>query len=282
MKKIILSIAIMSIPFLNAQVTSPTPYCLANYDQPVFSVPDAVYSVSLGTLLNNTNARFAFPHYVFYNNLAVPNLAKGTSYPIALKFNVQGSAGYGVWIDYNQNNIFETNEKIIGTSATALPISMGGTTNVTNNITIPPTALVGTTRMRVRIAEDLSTIGNPPNGYYIFPCNQGTTPNDIVDSGETEDYAINITSNLANNNVPEIENMTIYPNPVDNSLTFIQNYFDEVNYKIYNLLGLLIQSGSIYKSENEISVSSLSDGIYFMQLFENEKYLGQKKFIKKD
>ncbi len=186
----LLTIIIMATT-LNAQITNPAPYCVATFDDMEgFPVADAINSVSIGTLTNATNGQYAAPHYVFYNNLAAPSLTKGTSYTLTVKFDVKGGCGYGVWIDYNQNNTFEANEKVAGTtSGNSLDISSN--TTITQSVTIPATATTGNTRMRVRIVED--DYYNMDNNYVIAACNASTSADDVMDWGETEDYVVNIT-----------------------------------------------------------------------------------------
>ena len=72
-------------------------------------------------------------------------------------------------LDYNQNNIFDTAEKIVTKT-----VSTWTTHTVT--FTIPNTALLGNARLRVRISETFE----PP------ACTNAST------WGETEDYLVNI------------------------------------------------------------------------------------------
>lgn len=191
MKKIFFMLSLfMMATTLNAQITNPAPYCNGSFDDmDGFLVDDAINSVSIGTLTNITNAQYAAPHYVFYNNLAAPSLTKGTSYNLTVKFDVKGGCGYGVWIDYNQNNTFETTEKVAGsTSGNSLDITTN--TTITQSVMIPATATSGNTRMRVRIVEDDTY--NMNNNYVIAACNASTSATDVMDWGETEDYIVNI------------------------------------------------------------------------------------------
>ena len=54
------------------QITNPTPYCAAGYDDydGNFAVPHYISNVSLGTL-NNTSGttQYPAPHYAYYNSL---------------------------------------------------------------------------------------------------------------------------------------------------------------------------------------------------------------------
>ena len=199
MKKItVLFIFMFAAFYMKAQTTSPSPYCDAEFDDAIqlgfpLNVPDAIFSVSFGTLNNNTGSQAAFPYYTFYNNLPVPDFTIGNSYTSNIDMDVYGGAGYGIWIDYNHNNIFDANEKV-GGSANILDWLPLGFTTKTDNITIPTTALPGNTRMRIRIVED--------DGYtmsfgpLILPCNVSPLPNDVMDWGETEDYTINLVQNF--------------------------------------------------------------------------------------
>jgi len=84
---------------------------------------------------------------------------------------------FRVWIDYNQDGDFTDNgERVFSSIVTA---GANGTTlpPATGNITVPNTALTGSSRMRVSMQR----------GSYAGPC-------ETFDDGEVEDYTINITS----------------------------------------------------------------------------------------
>lgn len=280
-KRIILiaSIAITNFNLLLSQSTSPAPYCAADFDDAQgFLVEDAINSVSFGTLTNTTNAQFAFPHYVFYNNLPVPNFSKGSQYTLTVKFDVHGGTGYGVWIDYNQNNIFDASEKVGGSTGSAF-LNISSNTTVTHSITIPTSALSGITRMRVRIVEDDAHSGG--TDASVLACNASTSTTDVMDWGETEDYNINITqSSVGINELNDHNNIIIYPNPASTLLTLNQHVSGDLAYNIVDLTGKTIQTGTVNNSEKQIRITSLSEGIYFLQLFNGSEPIGMQKFIK--
>ena len=282
MKKTILLFSLItatSFHFLSAQTTSPVPYCIADFDDAYFNVPDAIKSVSFGTLTNVTDAQYAEPHYVFYNNLAIPNFTKGNSYNLTVIFEVNGGCGYGVWIDFNHDNIFDASEKVSGTPVgTSLDILTS--TTITENITIPVTSITGETRMRVRIVEDDDyTMG--ANGYSIQACNASTSSTDVMDWGETEDYTINIVSTVGVDEISTTNNFIIYPNPTTTILNLSQEISDNIAYKIINITGQEMQLGVINSSEHQINVSQLTEGIYFLQL-SYDNTIVQRKFMKTD
>lgn len=274
----ILALAATSI-HLFAQTTAPAPYCVATFDDDPFLVDDAIKSVAFGTLNNVTNAQYAAPHYVFYNNLAVPNFVKGSSgNTLKVVFDVKGGAGYGIWIDYNQNNVFEPSEKVSGTPI-ATSLDLTSNTTITESLTIPASAATGQTRMRVRIVEDDDfTFG--PNGYAILPCNLSASAFDEMDWGETEDYTINIMAPTGINEVRKLNNLVLYPNPVTNMLSLQQDFKSGMTFRIINILGEELQNGHISNANKQINVSALAEGIYVLQLFDNNEVLGQQRFVK--
>ncbi|MBI3235250.1 MAG: hypothetical protein HYZ42_14645, partial [Bacteroidetes bacterium] len=90
-----------------------------------------------------------------------------------------------VYIDYNQDGTFGTGEKV----AEQVTYTAGGSQyNFSNTFTVPCTALLGTTRMRVINQYNTAATGVP---YTDNPC--GTTPSTTY--GEIEDYTVNITDN---------------------------------------------------------------------------------------
>ncbi len=279
MKKLLPAFAAFIILFnlpIHAQSTNPAPYCDASFDDMdgTFNVADQIKSVSFGTLSNTSNAQYAFPHYVFYNNLSVPNLTIGAAYSFSATFEVHGGAGFGIWIDYNHNNVFEVTEKVAGSIFNAW-MEISDNTMINESITISPIAMAGQTRMRVRIVEDDMYTG--ANGAAISACNASATAEDIMDWGETEDYIVNIISSVGIPTV-EIQNSElVFPNPAISFLNIASK--NSTNYRIVNLTGSLIQSG-IVNSFKQINIETLAHGVYFIQLFENDKTIAVKRFVK--
>jgi len=107
------------------------------------------------------------------------------------------SAGVKVWVDWNQNGIFEDSELATESGST---ITAGSSHTAT--FTVPPTALVGTTRMRVRAVESTTTFG---------PCTSHSW-------GETEDYTFNVIPMPACSEshvvYPDTISVISYPNAV--------------------------------------------------------------------
>jgi hypothetical protein len=135
----------------------------------------SITNVTLNSI-NNTSAKPA--GYSDYTASQVTNLQKGTTYPMSVKLNTDGNntvLAYA-WIDYNQDgDFFDFGEAYDLGSATNT--SNGLTNGSPLSITIPSTALLGTTRMRV-----MTTYNNDSSA-----CDTGF-------DGEVEDYSVVINA----------------------------------------------------------------------------------------
>lgn len=264
MNRFLLSVFTLASGFSFAQTTNPAPYCDASFDDhasddwPPMPVQDAVVNVTFGTLSNNSGGQFAEPHYVFYTNLQAPALQKGNAYPLSLGFEVHGGCGYGVWIDYNHNNQFEANEKIAGTAAgETLELSDNAVVNAT--IMIPETAATGTTRMRVRIVEDDEY--NMAHDFVTAPCNEGTTAEQVMDWGETEDYVVNITAGTVG--------LDEFRHEASLSLNGHSLIVDGVQVKELHLFAMNGQEVRTAATP-ELDLSGLTTGMYLLKVFTAE------------
>ncbi|RYZ49618.1 MAG: T9SS type A sorting domain-containing protein, partial [Sphingobacteriales bacterium] len=136
-------------------------------------------NVSFGSISNNTAASnpVAYPFHTFYQQST--NAVTGTTVPLSVTIGPPGmftAAKVSVWIDFNRDGNFTTDEwQQVGTSITS------GTT-ATINVTIPVTAVTGLTGMRIR-SSSTSQQNAAADAFFSF------------NSGETEDYMVNITQN---------------------------------------------------------------------------------------
>ncbi len=146
---------------------------LANcYCAPVSAGVVCVTRVAIGAINNITGCGTAPNFYDIYPNTITTTLTQGISYPITVTTAV--AADVSVWIDYNQNGTFDASEWVrVGANATTGTVSI-----------IPPfTAVVGTTKMRVRSKTP-------------FTNNNATDACTTFLSGDSEDYFINIASGV--------------------------------------------------------------------------------------
>ncbi|MFN8309728.1 MAG: T9SS type A sorting domain-containing protein [Chitinophagales bacterium] len=261
MKKLFYTFSLLlTVQFIHAQITSPAPYCDATFDDNSFAVDDHISSVQIGNLNNVTNAQFAAPHYVFYNNLTAPTLKADSSYKLYLKFQVSGGCGFGAWIDFNHNNSFEASEKISGTTgADYLDLGVARDSTI---ITIPHNAITGITRMRIRIVED--DLHHGLVGSRELACNPGVVADSIMDWGETEDYNVNI-SGVGPSGVAVVEagQITATPNPFHQELS-IQLEEEASTITITDAIGRICLQQSVSGRSITVSTAMLPSGPYLV------------------
>lgn len=193
------------------------------------------------------------------NTNLTANLSYGTN-------SIQFSAGFAggsykefwrIWIDYNQNGTFESNEMIVsGTS------SSSGT--LTSNFNVPNSALAGPTRMRVSMKYNTSQSSCETFSY-----------------GEVEDYTVIIGSGVAPQGITQgselsSSEMTLYPNPVKYTLNIDLLEATGKDYVIYNVMGQVVGKGTFNET---LDVTSLQSGVYMMEVnTQGEKLM--KRFVK--
>lgn len=100
---------------------------------------------------------------------------------------------------------------------------------------------------------------------------------------ETGSYSFNIIpqSELSNFDYSVLENSNIYPIPAEENITIVINdWLKNVSIKIFDITGKNLISGNLKEKDNNIDISNLSDGVYFVRLkYENEIFI--KRIVKK-
>lgn len=130
---------------------------------------ESVQFANLSNLLSGDNPA----DYQYYNNLTANVIADGTTpYTLTLTPGSAWAQQFRVWIDFNQNGIFEASESVYSTTTST-------TTPVSTTITIPNSAINGITRMRVACRYSSVILDTEACGHTGF--------------GEYEDYNVSIT-----------------------------------------------------------------------------------------
>ncbi|MBM6498300.1 T9SS type A sorting domain-containing protein [Flavobacterium macrobrachii] len=275
-KKLLLAFGFLTSITSFAQSTNPAPYCAAGFKNVApFDLPDRLISnVSFGTLANNSgNTRWPGAAYVFYNNLAIPNIVKGNTTPLTVNYNNNATHRVLAFIDLNKDNDFND------VGETVMDAIFPFNTGTTVNVTIPNTVANGQTRLRVLLyVDDLYTGTNGPNGP-VTPCTNVTingTP-EVLAVGETEDYTINIVSNLSLDDFNQ-DQFSIYPNPSQNVVNIeSKNNLIIESVKIVDLSGKLIIEKN--QNTNQVDIENLSNGMYIVEVA-SEGRIYKKKLIK--
>ncbi len=177
------------------QITSPSPYCAAGYDDMggTFAVDHHISNVTLGTLNNTTGStQYTGAHYAYYNTVTAPNLTKGSSYPLSVTHDGGTTIHFlAVYIDFNHNNDFsDAGERVLQYTINGPSIPNPATATVA----IPATAATGVTRMRVMVFEDDNYTWTLAS-TNATPCTADATG--TFDWGETEDYNVNLVAATA-------------------------------------------------------------------------------------
>ncbi|MFZ1615966.1 MAG: GEVED domain-containing protein, partial [Flavobacteriales bacterium] len=167
-------------------------YCAASAVSANFEV---INNVQFGGIDNPTATTNGYENYTDI----VGEVATGNSYPIT----VENTDGYDtdlvmVWIDLDQSGSFETSEMVYTSEAGVGPY--------TGEIAIPADALLGQTRMRLRLQD--STFNN-----NLTPC--GTHQ-----YGQVQDYTLNITTGVGMQEIGA-EQFGLYPNPNDGNFSVV-------------------------------------------------------------
>jgi hypothetical protein len=167
MNKLLLSLImlLLAASMMLAQDNGERSYCIG------FGLCDGsneyISRVQVGNIDHNTSA-FDCQGYEYFPDQSI-FMSPGFNYPVTVTNGMPNDPGYkcGIWIDWNQNSVFESTESITMTGSP-------GVGPYTANITPPPDALLGQTRMRVRL------------GFFFpfIPCG--------IDmwGGEVEDYPV--------------------------------------------------------------------------------------------
>jgi subtilisin family serine protease/PKD repeat protein len=143
-------------------------YCIPTYTAGS-AEGDYISLVQLGSI-NNATGALPGPYYFYYSDLST-DLIPGNSYAVTVSAGTYGSDNnISVWIDYDQNGVFDPSEKLGNVTLGAMPQTG------TINFTVPAGAVPGITRMRVREVWNVTDM-DPCLGYTY---------------GETEDYNVNI------------------------------------------------------------------------------------------
>ena len=175
-----------------------------------------------------------------------------------------------VWIDLNQDNDFNDVGEMV--ASRAVGISNGIFFDNDNGLSIPATALLGKTRMRVAMKV----------GGFPSPC-------ETFERGEVEDYTVNIVGNISatqayilqNNsklqpantieNRGESHDFTVFPNPSNDEVYIdLKKYENQtVNISISDIAGQIIFHQIVEKASLNplrLDLTLYQNGAYFIAL----------------
>ena len=194
-----------------------------------------------------------------YGNFALP---EGEVIPIGGNFNFSmrsnsdvDGAVLKVWIDLNQDGEFRDDELLMEEEMEEISISQ--------NIFVPETALEGLSRMRV------SYVFTPAAGTNFDACHM---PASIV-LGEVEDYCIQLSPTTNTDDLNAAQEIAVFPNPFNNTVRLSGNFdgIEQYDLKILNVMGEVLEFRNDFSPFEELDLSNLANGVYFLQLEGQDK-----------
>ena len=232
-------------------LTSTLTYCTSQGNS---TADEKIGKVVFKTINNTSTGTAGYENFTAIST----NVVRGTSNTITITPSWTSTVyneGYAVFIDYNQDGDFADAGETVWSRARTK------TTPVSGTFTIPATALLGSTRMRVSMK------------YNATP-----TSCEVFSFGQVEDYTVNITATARIDETSSAKiSFNLYPNPVKGDILKIANLESPSTYRIYNMMGQEIGSGKI---ENEsIYVGSLKVGTFLLEV-SNGTSTTTKRFIK--
>lgn len=170
------------------------------------------------------------------------------------------SSGWMIWVDWNQNGIFEASE---------LALNQQGSSTINGAITPPTSADTGITRMRIA-AVALQT-----------PQECGD-----IGFGEVEDYCVRIKPNsYAGIKQAATENteIEVFPNPATNRVNIKLSGEKYTQIEILDISGKVLQTIALSNLTEQVHVSTepFSGGVYFIRLSGKQASITKKLVIKK-
>ncbi|MEO8515399.1 MAG: GEVED domain-containing protein [Flavobacterium sp.] len=236
---------------VNLQGGGGVTYCASQGNN---TADERIGKVAFGTI-NNTSTGTA--GYEDFTTISA-NAGRGMTYTVTVTpawTSTVYSEGYAVFIDYNQNGLFTDAGELVWSNAAST------TTPVSGSITIPATATLGNTRMRVSMK------------YSGIP-----TACEAFSYGQVEDYTLNINTTGREDASAKttLADIRLYPNPT-NSILNVTEVSEKASFKVYNLLGQTVMIGKV--PHGTIDVSNINAGNYILEISDNDT-VTSKRFIK--
>lgn len=168
---------------------------------------------------------------------------------------------HSLWIDYNNNGFFDLDEKL---PLNVYDISQGfyAVVNSSSDVVISENSVKDTPlRMRLVAGQD----PNISSGYDLAMI-----------------IATQVTSSTKNLSLNQ-SNFVLYPNPTNGkvNLEIPEQHKNKVTFSLKSIVGqTIIDNTKIVEGKLEIDLSSYSDGVYSLLIYENDHLISNLKVIK--
>ena len=230
-----------------------TPACSISSSNSGGNYGCGVTTVTFNTINKITTT--AIPDSAMQNFICTNNtsLNVGTAYNLNVTYKSRndGSQFLEVWIDWDNNGIFQTsNTNGVDERVMSDNISTFSTTKTSTVSITPPATGTLNTLLRMRVISEFKE--SPA------VCGSGFVK-------RADDYGVILTNSLSTTNFLNSE-FGIYPNPVKDLLAIsLKNNDEIISYQIFDVMAKEVVSKA--KMENKtIQVSELTNGIYFIKI----------------
>ncbi len=229
-------------------------YCLSKGDQ---VIDEWIEKVEISNYSNQSGSDGGFGD--FTNSSIV--LFKDSIYNLYLEPGFSSTPYdefFSVWIDLNQDTDFDDLDENIFVS------SNGTQTGVTVPLSVPSSALLGSTRMRVSMKYNSAPSACESNIPY----------------GEVEDYCVEIDSGVSSVGLHLLSNnfIEVYPNPFLDKVV-ISGYVDRGFIRLFDLMGNLLMEDVIESKTSAFNFGDYSKGLYLLQI-QDESNIIYKRLVK--
>jgi len=231
--------------------TAAPQYCTAGATSTSF---EKISNVTFADINNNSTSTAGYEDFTSVTG----NVTAGQTYTFSASFSGTSFEDDQVlvWIDFNNDKDFnDPGEEVLVTPASLSPW--------TGSITIPATATIGTTRMRVRMHDSSLTPNATPCGTSSF--------------GQVEDYTLNIGT-LAVSDISKTQ-IKAYPNPVVDVLN-IDSPSKVKSVSVFDASGKNAANFELNSAKSQVNLSKLSPGVYVVTIT-TESGTSSVKVIKK-
>lgn len=229
----------------DTDLTNDTVYTLIEHEMCLpeanCSFGDGLIKVELQNLSNTSTC--SGNGYGDFTSLTAANIEQGVTHNLILQSDYSEQHGT-VWIDFNDNYMFETSEKLIANT-------QFGTSLHTVDLTIPGNANLGEHLMRIRT----------------------NWQNDIDDAcidveyGETEDYTVNVIEFTGVNELYKNVSLGVLTKDNNQFELNVSNMNDNVNLEIHNSIGQKIKADQFNTSNSyNLDLSTVTSGYYLVRI----------------
>lgn len=211
---------------------------------------DYINRVAVGTLNNANSGGVTGPSYTDYGTSYTTSLARGLDYVLSVQGGTYQPDHYAAWIDYDQDNTFEANEKLGEFTSSAANQTQ------TLGFEVPLGATLGATKLRVRgvyHGEGEPTPATDPCFAYAY--------------GETEDYTVTIgvTTGITEQQADDI---LLFPNPASGSVRLSLPDAASSEITLVDAVGRSVATHRTTGASVELPLEGIATGTYLVRVLQ--------------